>query len=142
MQFNYISGINCIQKFYFKPKTLRYKAFFFNVDILAYFQLVPLCRGGNLQFRCQQLSASSFLVRFHCTYLLLSDRREPDNEALLRVCLPVCIRVTNRLYLLQLKNWHTAESDQELINLFKHNISILYTFMINFSSPITFHRPI
>ena len=62
--------------------------------MLAQFPLVLLCKGGNLQSRCQQFSASSFLVRFHCTYLLLFNRRDPDNTALLHVCLSVCIRVT------------------------------------------------
>ena len=47
-----------------------------------------------------------------------------------------------RLYLLQLKKWHTAENDQELINVFEHEINTLYIFIINFSSPLTFHRTI
>ena len=42
--------------------------FFQKSDILAYFVLVPLCRGGNLQYWCQKFYESSFLVCFNCQY--------------------------------------------------------------------------
>ena len=65
-------------------------------NILIYILRVLLCRGGNIQFRCQKISATYFLICLHCTYLLLFERKEPENVILLRVCLPDCVRVTNR----------------------------------------------
>ena len=57
-------------------------------------------------------------------YLLLFYHREPDNAALLHVCLPGCGSLTNRLYLLQPKRSHTEENaheiDMRVIGLWKY----------------------
>ena len=97
LQFNYIIGINFIIKLYYErcgsclnedhghiilsslikylhkrnpiPQHKLICNFYQKSDILAYFPLVLLWRGGNIQFICQKFSAGSFLVHFNCTYL-------------------------------------------------------------------------
>ena len=44
---------------------LIYIMFMQKSDILAYFALVPLCMGGNIQYGSKRVSASFFLVRIY-----------------------------------------------------------------------------
>ena len=78
-----------------QPPNRNWPIIFQKFDILAYFALVTLCGVGNLQYWCQNFSASPLLVRFHYTHLLLLDRGEPDNAELLHVYLTDCFCMTN-----------------------------------------------
>ena len=51
-----------------QPPNINRPIIFQKSDILAYFALVPLYRGGDLHYWCQKFSESSFLVCFHCQY--------------------------------------------------------------------------
>ena len=68
--------------------------YFQKSDILAYFPLVRICRGGNLQIWCLHFSVISLLIRFHCMYLfyLIARNLKMHNYCL---CVPDCVQMTN-----------------------------------------------
>ena len=83
----YLYCLNVYPKVIQTPNNL-WRVKFPDINILEYFAIVLICRGGNLQFIFLEFSVSSFLVHSNCTHLLLFEHMDLLIKPSGNMCMP------------------------------------------------------